>query len=223
MHRIVLDLDTNSDPVSGRLTDGDRHEAFSGWIELTRLLDRAAREDAGVLIRDAVPDDAEEIAAIGRAGFPAVHRPALPEVIIEAAVAQLYERDALRECVGACAANPAREFLVAEADGEIVGFVHYEGDRDEPELMRIYLRQDRVGSGIGHRLVDELESRLGPGATYMLLVVGTNAHARGFYKRRGFVEESVVDGPPFFAVHMGIDLPPQDPVAAYVMRRSVPR
>jgi ribosomal protein S18 acetylase RimI-like enzyme len=180
------------------------------------------REDLPVNIRDARSDDAGAIAAIGRVGFPAVHRPAVPEVVVGEAVSRMYGDDALRRCIAACAESPEREFLVAESGGRVIGFVHYEADRLDPELLRIYVDREHLGDGIGTRLLEALEARLSPGASYVLLVVGTNERAIRFYEGRGFVSEQEVDGPRLFAEHMGIELPSAEYVPAYVMRRTLP-
>jgi ribosomal protein S18 acetylase RimI-like enzyme len=185
-------------------------------------LDATPREDLPMNIRDARSDDAGAIAAIGRVGFPAVHRPAVPEVVVDKAVSRTYGDGALRKCIAACTENPEREFLVAESDGRVIGFVHYEADRPDPELIRIYVDREHLGDGIGTRLLEALEGRLSPGTSYVLLVVGTNERAIRFYESRGFVRERAVDGPRFFAEHMGIELPSAEYVPAYVMRRTLP-
>lgn len=88
-------------------------------------------------------------------------------------------------------AEPAGQ-LLAEHDGEVVGFASAGPGRDADldlgtELYALYVRQVWWGSGLGHRL---LQSALGEEDAY-LWVFRDNARARRSYHRHGFVTDGV--------------------------------
>jgi GNAT superfamily N-acetyltransferase len=164
-----------------------------------------AEPKSSLTVRPAVVDDAASIAAIGKVGFRAVHDNVVGPVVAAWIVERMYSTEALTECITFCAQADDAHFLVAEEDGQVVGFVHYDSQAAEPELHRIYIDPSRKRSGIGSRLLHELHARLQPGTSYVLLVAEENTAARAFYERHGFVFESRVIGKEYYAQTMGID------------------
>jgi len=88
-------------------------------------------------------------------------------------------------------ADPATgPVLVAEVDGEVVGFAQAVPSRDDPpvrslELATLYLRAGQHGSGLGQALLDAvLDDR--PAS---LWVAEENPRARRFYARNGFAPD----------------------------------
>jgi GNAT superfamily N-acetyltransferase len=78
-------------------------------------------------------------------------------------------------------------------------WVAIEGDRivgmavlDPGELDQLYVAPDRLGAGIGTRLLDHAK-RLSPNGL-VLYTFQVNERARRFYERRGFVVEGLGDG-----------------------------
>ena len=124
-----------------------------------------------------------------------------------AAVAeQTYSIAALIECISRCGKDNDAEFLVAEDDGEVLGYLHYDCEGAEPELHRIYVDLERKRGGIGSALMRELRARLRPGSSSVLLVAGANTDAQAFYERHGLVVERRVDGPSHYRSAMSLDL-----------------
>ena len=91
--------------------------------------------------------------------------------------------------------DPSYRFRVAEADGEVVGYVKLgpsalpiETDRRAIELRQIYLLKEHHGTGIAAALtewaIDEAR-RLGFEELYLTVYVD-NHRARRFYDRYGF-------------------------------------
>jgi GNAT superfamily N-acetyltransferase len=85
-------------------------------------------------------------------------------------------------------AGPPR--VLAEADGELVGFAVAGDNRDADapsptELYAIYVRAAWWGTGLGQQLWDAVR----PEAACSLWVLEDNARARGFYARNGFVPD----------------------------------
>jgi ribosomal protein S18 acetylase RimI-like enzyme len=164
-----------------------------------------------LVVRSATVADAPAIAAIGSAGFPAVHNDVVGPTFAALVVEQTYSIAALSECITRCGKDAEAEFLVAEDDREVLGYLHYDCDGAEPELHRIYVDLERKRAGIGSALMRELHARLRPGSSYVLLVAEANSDARAFYERHGLLVERRVDGPSHYEAAMSLDLdsPPQ--------------
>jgi ribosomal protein S18 acetylase RimI-like enzyme len=172
-----------------------------------------------VSVRTAVVADVPSIAAIGSVGFPAVHEAIVGAEFAAAVVEQTYSTAALDECVRRCAEAEDAEFLVAEQQGEVVGFLHYDSQGAEPELHRIYVDMTRKRAGVGSALMRELHERLPERRSYVLLVAEANTDAQAFYRRHGLVVERSVDGTSHHRHAMGLSLAVQPPVAPALLMR----
>lgn len=80
--------------------------------------------------------------------------------------------------------------VVAEVDGEVVGFAQAAASRDEPpvraeELSTLYLRAAQHGSGLGQALLDAVLA----GRPASLWVAEENPRAIAFYRRNGFTPD----------------------------------
>ena len=175
----------------------------------------------GPLIRDATVADAVAIGAIGTTGFTRTHEPLLGAAPTRAVVEQTYSQGAVVDSITRCAGAPDAHFIVAERDGSVVGYLHYDCFASEPELHRIYLDGEEMGRGTGSALMNELHARVGEETAYVLLVALENETARRFYARHGLVEERrIPDGNAFYRDSMGVEFPPDaEPVPAVVLRR----
>jgi ribosomal protein S18 acetylase RimI-like enzyme len=167
---------------------------------------RDEAQSSQLVIRAATVTDAPAIAAIGSVGFPAVHNDVVGPTFAAAVVEQTYSIAALTECITRCGKAEDAELLVAEGDGEVLGYLHYDCEGFEPELHRIYVDLERKRAGIGSALMRELHTRLPPGSSYVLLVAEANTDARAFYERHGLIVERRVDGPTHYAATMSLDL-----------------
>ncbi|HEY1711004.1 MAG TPA: GNAT family N-acetyltransferase [Rhizomicrobium sp.] len=79
-----------------------------------------------------------------------------------------------------------RQFGVAEEDGGLRGMFHIEGDH----LNAIHLDPDRKRRGIGSRLMDEIERRIGASHQQACLeVLAFNTGAIAFYTSRGWTRQ----------------------------------
>ena len=171
---------------------------------------------ATLVVRTAVMADAPSIAAIGRVAFPAVHNDVVGLEFAAVVVEQTYSIEALTECITRCTAAIDAEFLVAEQDGDVIGYLHYDSEGPEPELHRIYVDPGRKRGGVGSALMRELHARLPPGRQYVLFVAEANTDAQAFYQRHGLVVERKVEGSSHLAIGIKVDVPP--PAPAFVMR-----
>ena len=93
--------------------------------------------------------------------------------------------------------DPGHAFMVAEADGDIIGYVKVgslsvpvEPTRPAIELRQIYFDHAWLGQGLSRPMMDwAIEEGRRRGAEEMYLTVFTDNHrARALYRRYGFVE-----------------------------------
>jgi ribosomal protein S18 acetylase RimI-like enzyme len=176
-------------------------------------------QSSQLVIRAATAADAPAIAAIGSVGFPAVHNDVVGPTFAAAVVEQTYSIAALIECITRCGNDDNAEFLVAEDDGEVLGYLHYDCDGAEPELHRIYVDLERKRAGIGSALMRELHARLRPRSSYVLLVAEANTDAQAFYERHGLIVERRVDGPSHYRAALSLDLDSPPQVAGALLMR----
>jgi len=132
------------------------------------------------VIRPGTPEDAEAVARVNVETWQAAYAHALPrERLMNLSV---------QERVAFWRSWPP---LVAEVDGEIVGYVAVgtssEGDGGG-ELFAIYVHPDHWRTGVGRRLIQAGEERLRTlgHAEAILWVLEDNPRARRFYEAAGW-------------------------------------
>ena len=135
-----------------------------------------------VTIRPARPDDADALLAVHVASIRGVCASHYTAAQIEAWAAPKRAEDYKT-------AMASGTLLVAEDGGTIVGF----GDCGHQGVVRgLYLHPDRLGAGIGRRLLDALEAAARQrGITEMQLHSSLNAIP--FYERAGYVRRGAKD------------------------------
>lgn len=123
------------------------------------------------MIRPAGPDDAAALARIWHDAWHDAHDGHVPAGLVAARThASFVER----------IADLLPRAVVAEADGEVAGFVALDGD----ELELLFVARSHRGTGVAGALVAAAEAR---GATWLSVVAG-NARARRFYERQGYAD-----------------------------------
>jgi RimJ/RimL family protein N-acetyltransferase len=132
------------------------------------------------MIRPGTPDDAEAVAKVQVRSWQKAYAHALPAEGL--AALSVEER-----------ADMWRRWppLVAEQDGEIVGFVSVGSIRDadaDGELFAIYVQPERWGTGVGRELIRAGEQHLRDlgHADVILWVLEDNPRARRFYEAAGW-------------------------------------
>ena len=106
--------------------------------------------------------------------------------IEEATFAKPWSRESFRQEL---TRNAVARYLVAEEDGEILGYAGAWVILDESHITNIAVREDARGRGLGKRLTAELLQILSNlGASYATLEVRvSNLRAQNLYKSLGFV------------------------------------
>ncbi|WP_435176169.1 GNAT family N-acetyltransferase [Halorussus sp. AFM4] len=167
-------------------------------------------------IRDATDDDIPTIRSLAREAWTEAYGDAVPESVIEDAVSQWYAEETMTRLLGddeqVCLvatdedgeARRASEDASGERSepraGEVVGFAHGATDEDEGDVLRLSVRPDRWGEGIGSALLEAVEERLtAMGAERIqAMVLADNEMGNAFYEDRGFEKtgeaETQLDG-----------------------------
>ena len=102
-----------------------------------------------------------------------------------------------RESLQAELDEPARaRFLVVEAEGQVIGFIHWRLVLDEGQIMNLAVNPDNRRHGAGRALLDAaVRSASESGAATMVLEVREgSAAALGLYRSAGFVVIAVRRG-----------------------------
>lgn len=129
-----------------------------------------------MILRRAVPDDAQAIGALHRQTM----RTSLPFL------PQLHTLDEVVSYVSG-EILPNNQVWVADEDGRVAGYIAFTPDW----INQLYVLPDHQGHGIGPRL---LEKALDDGRPKQLWTFQANARARTFYEARGFTAVEFTDG-----------------------------
>jgi ribosomal-protein-alanine N-acetyltransferase len=141
-----------------------------------------------VVVRDANPGDARQIAEVARASWADTYSGIFDQAFIDEFLARNYSVPALRRAIQDVGQRPGWVFVVAERDERIVGYLHFGEGARGPELFRVYAHPAHFGTGVGTGLLDALHRRIaGRVASYVLDVHSRNERGRAFYDRHGFV------------------------------------
>lgn len=137
-----------------------------------------------MLLRPAVAEDAEAVAAIWYAGWGDGHLGHVPDELV-----------ALRtkESFWTRAAERVADTTVAVVGDEIAGFVMVVGS----EVEQVYVARDHRGSGVAGTLLAEAERQVkanGHDEAWLAVATG-NARARRFYERCGWTDAGAFDYP----------------------------
>lgn len=161
-----------------------------------------------VVVRPARPEDAPRLAEIHVVGWQQAYAGLLPSEYLDA----LTPQDRLprwQEYLADPGSDPSAgtAVLVAEIDGETVGFAMFGPDRDgligAGELFSLYVDPPRWGTGAGYALSHAIDARLDAAGIEIvrLWVLEGNARAVAAYERYGYVATGTRRHDPEFDVH----------------------
>jgi GNAT superfamily N-acetyltransferase len=133
---------------------------------------------ASLLVRPARAEDAPALRAILYDTYESTWLPQLTP-----AAARMFREE---DRPAAYVAERGPMFQVAERDGEVVGFVDWDGDF----VNALHVRSDHARQGVGARLMDLAEAEIArAGLPAARLETDTfNAGSQAFYAARGYVE-----------------------------------
>lgn len=153
-------------------------------------------------VRDARPVDAATVRAIARESWHAAYDDIIGADTVDDRVDDWYAADRLAETIDETATRDDASFLVAEPERDAVdaqesapepalaGFAHAGPDPDvdgAAKLLRIYVRPDAWGDGLGARLLDDLEADIRDHYDRLrLAVLADNDVGVSFYESTGF-------------------------------------
>ncbi len=138
------------------------------------------------MIRRAIYDDAAAIARI----HVGTWRTAYAGIVPDEYLASLSEEKRLKSWQQQLT-DGKTVILVAEKDGEVIGWASGGMSRDEDspgdsELYAIYILSQHWGGGIGRKLMEKMEDSLPAAKSTTLWVLQDNHRAIQFYERMGY-------------------------------------
>jgi DNA/RNA-binding domain of Phe-tRNA-synthetase-like protein/ribosomal protein S18 acetylase RimI-like enzyme len=170
--------------------DAAEHDVRAAVGDLTALLaahqpesrTRVLADGHAIVIRPAVPMDADAVAEIWRLGWRDGHEGLVPQELVE-----IRTDESFRTRAGKRVADTA----VATVAGAVAGFVMVVED----EVEQVYVSAAHRGSGVAQALIAEAERRVranGHGKAWLAVVAG-NGRARSFYERAGWEDEGAFE------------------------------
>jgi ribosomal protein S18 acetylase RimI-like enzyme len=137
-------------------------------------------------VETATHEDVEAIERVARASWEHDYPKILSSESLQSGVEEWYSADHIRDSVD----WPRASVLVARDGDTVVGFVHavLDADRDEGNLLRLYVGPDHRGRGVGTALFEAVREELsGRGADRLrAMVLAANEVGNGFYEHLGF-------------------------------------
>ncbi|MFP8956270.1 GNAT family N-acetyltransferase [Natrialbaceae archaeon A-CW3] len=137
----------------------------------------------GTELRPATPADREAIREVARATWHDTYDE-LSADTIDTTVDDWYDDEVFSRSLE----EPGTSVIVAEHDGEIVGFTHGVIYEDEGDVLRMYVHPDYQREGIGTALHDRLRSTLEDVNMKRMRAIdlASNEGGRRFYEELGF-------------------------------------
>jgi ribosomal protein S18 acetylase RimI-like enzyme len=141
-----------------------------------------------VIVRDAVPDDAEVIARVHVESWRSAYVGLLPQMVLDG----LSVSQRTRQWRHVLEPSSGDQVVAADRAGDVLGFAHVGPEAgagpSTGRLATLYLRPDTWGTGVGRQVHDAGLERLAA-AGYdraLLWVLSTNNRAAHFYERQGW-------------------------------------
>lgn len=133
--------------------------------------------------------DIEQVQLVAKSSWHSTYRGIIPDHIQESFVNNAYSYEMLMKRL------KETLFLVAEQDGNIVGFANFNPLKNEKkvELGAIYLYEEYQGNGIGTELLKKGLEELRYLKKMYVNVEKDNQPAIKFYKSKGFMIETEYD------------------------------
>jgi GNAT superfamily N-acetyltransferase len=159
-------------------------------------------------VRQATVKDARGITRVHIAAWQVAYRGIFPDRYLEDLSLDFDDRLRRWEVIIASPDVPGTVTLVAERDGEVLGWLGYGPNRDDPpatcsaggpdpvgEIYGIYVHPDHWRTGTGTALMEEAVARMAAAGfgEATLWVLEENPTARRFYERQGWRPDGAID------------------------------
>ncbi|MCL2737240.1 MAG: GNAT family N-acetyltransferase [Alphaproteobacteria bacterium] len=152
------------------------------------------RDSMQIIIRDAVPEDAPDIARIHADGWEYAYRGIFGDAFLDAKIEEKRNAVEKRRAIISEGTTDSIHIVATDADGKVVGYVL--GGKmsfsEMPEIGKvwrpgaIYLDPAYIGRGVGRTLMREFARRVADaGGTRFMAACTTTNKAYGFYKKLG--------------------------------------
>lgn len=130
-----------------------------------------------ILLRPGSPDDAPAVAGIWCTGWRDGHLGGVPDELVAVRTPESFRQRA---------ADRVADTTVATVDGSVAGFIMVVGD----EVEQVYVAEEHRGRGVAQVLLAAAEQQVANHGfkEAWLAVVASNARARAFYARAGWVD-----------------------------------
>jgi GNAT superfamily N-acetyltransferase len=141
-----------------------------------------------VTIRPATVADLPAIRSIAHTAWPVAYASILSPAQLAYMLERMYSEAALHEQI----ATLGHRFLLAERNGEAIGFAGYahEHTPGRTRLHKLYVLPQMKGGGVGHALLEAvLNASQAAGDQAVELNVNKYNPAKDFYRRHGFTIE----------------------------------
>ena len=134
-------------------------------------------------IRPATSGDREAIRNVARETWHDTYDELESETIDET-IDEWYGDEALKTALS----KPGTAFLIAEKDGDLVGFTHGVVSQEEGDVLRMSVHPDHQGEGIGTALYERLREDLQDFNMERMRAIdlASNDGGREFYEEHGF-------------------------------------
>lgn len=147
-------------------------------------------------IRTAAIDDAHGVAIVHVTSWQTAYRGLMPNDVLDGLSVEQRE-DGWRQII--TDPDAIGRTIVADRDGEIVGWASFgpgrdEGASEQGELWGLYAHPNAFSTGVGHALISAVEIALredGFTSAYLWVLDGNDRAAR-FYERHGWTEDGNV-------------------------------
>lgn len=135
-------------------------------------------------LREATRDDIEGIREVARRSWETDYPGVVSRETAEEGVEEWYAPERLADELGRGRAR----VLVAEREGEVVGFAHAVWDDEEGHVLRLYVDPDHRREGVGSRLLERVRDDLFAQGVDRIraMVLLENDVGNDFYRTFGF-------------------------------------
>jgi ribosomal protein S18 acetylase RimI-like enzyme len=147
-------------------------------------------------IRPATAEDIDAIRAVSERAWHEAHTPIIGQETTEEVLEQYYDAETFHAAID----DAERILDVAEDEESVVGFISGGPSEESPgafNLVRVYVRPERWGDGIGRQLLEHFEEAVSEREhdRITLGVMADNDRAIRFYESMGYTRtEEFYDG-----------------------------